>query len=1151
MYIDAAYTQILMFIPQAIARACQVGKVQVLKLLVSTVEDSTPVTWLPQTMATLEQKGVCHENTPALMAVARYAYNLDQMLSLSTIVRLAETYPKASLHLLDEFCHQSKSSEHFMKSGLALIHIPPRWVANSIFTHVDLTNNLLTFLPEELFQLSHLKGLKVSHNCLESIPSILKWNCPQLRDLDLSYNRLVDVPYSILEGKNRSETIRGRRYTYSPSSKPEQQKHETAAQRILKLTGYNLYPCIHSISRVNITHNPSLRQLPEWVCLLPHLTLLEMQNLPKLTTITPHLSHCRFLCIVKVDVDNLVSPPPEEAQRGTRAIMAYLRCKLKGCTPYRHVRMVLIGEHGSGKSTLFTHLMGWKPNGGPVMPHMEVASFKFQPKGRLTKDPKLTFHVMKFAGDDVYRCTHQCFLTHRSIYLCLWDVTKGEEGLRALCSWLRSIQACAPGSPTFLIGTHRDRRPTLSGETIRLWEEEIFGDVTQLSNRPYAAKYGLPPILKTVLIDCTNKDGVDRLMTDVYDMALQMRHYRTKATLLEDMVPQSYQNLQGLVELKMKGMRRDRRMAPVLRHEEFVDYIRSLTICSENLEEDQEELALATRFLHEAGTIVHFQSQILGMSDLYFLDPQWLFNTLAKVIKARLNTHSPMATIQGGELPQLFERAEVPQQFYNSFLGFMESFDILVSLDMEKNNFLIPSLLPDSPPPHYPSYDPTDDCWSTQYIQMDYLPNGFFPRLLARVLIYIRQLSGQLLAVGSTPLITGGDYPDGGFLSVVSNAYSSFVRSFTLDRLGYVCEDELGAMNDEGSLRDKIWALSNTAMTNSLVRQRALTEKLVSLSQPILRSRSRTTTSDVISEQDPSNLMSHVDNFASYVFWKKGIFVEFPCGTKFWLEACDSAVAVVIYGALVPRVKVLSFITSCLDVLVEECYAGLEVASYSPCPSCLKRFWNKSRGRVRSPSFLMSSVEIEKSHSHLVLDEFNDKAVFTRDQDASSELRRYSFSGSSLRISRSESPSPPRDAIEPEVVVLEKDVTLFPLPTAILQSMKSDVISCPRCELSINLRSISPHVLLVDFSDKFLVDPKQLQFTKDEASELGRGGFAKVCVVLQDVYSSLASYPAFPTPRFLSLFHTASDKNLGVGKAGYEARNGRSAFHEYICLVLF
>ena len=50
----------------------------------------------------------------------------------------------------------------------------------------------------------------------------------------------------------------------------------------------------------------------------------------------------------------------------------------------------------------------------------------------------------------------------------------------------------------------------------------------------------------------------------------------------------------------------------------------------------------------------------------------------------------------------------------------------------------------------------------------------------------------------------------------------------------------------------------------------------------------------------------------------------------------------------------------------------------------------------------------------------------------------------------------------------------------------------------------------------------------------------------------VASYPAFPIPRFLSLapiFHTASDKNLGIGKAGYEA-NMYVCMYMYVCLLV-
>jgi len=416
---------------QVLEAACREGKVQVVKLLLGTMEGSNPVTWLAHAMTSLEMAGLSSAKTPALMAIAWFAYNLDHTLTMSTIVRLAEKYPKASLHLLDTFCQQGSSAEHLVKSGVALIFLPPSWVTSSCFTHINISNNLLLCLPEELFQMSSLRLLNASHNCIESIPSILKWNCPYLRDLDLSHNRLHNVPYCILEGRNRTaDSHREREMEKNLPSKEEQRRQITATQRVLRLTGYNLYPCIRSVSRVNISSNPSLSQIPEWVCLLPSLTLLEALGLPKLTTITPYLAHCRFLCVLRVDTDSLVSPPPEEANRGTRVIMAYLRCKLRGSTPYRHLKLVLMGEAGSGKSTLFKQLINSRQSNGSPSPHLKEATFEFPPRLRVRKDrPKVTFHMIDFVGSEIYRSVPDVLglVMHNSVWVGtqqrLWSTT--------------------------------------------------------------------------------------------------------------------------------------------------------------------------------------------------------------------------------------------------------------------------------------------------------------------------------------------------------------------------------------------------------------------------------------------------------------------------------------------------------------------------------------------------------------------------------------------------------------------------------------------------------------------------------------------------------------------------------------------------------
>ena len=52
----------------------------------------------------------------------------------------------------------------------------------------------------------------------------------------------------------------------------------------------------------------------------------------------------------------------------------------------------------------------------------------------------VTFYTWDFGGQEEYYVTHQCFLSTRSLYLVVWDVEKGEEGVEELGPWLHNIQ---------------------------------------------------------------------------------------------------------------------------------------------------------------------------------------------------------------------------------------------------------------------------------------------------------------------------------------------------------------------------------------------------------------------------------------------------------------------------------------------------------------------------------------------------------------------------------------------------------------------------------------------------------------------------------------------------------------------------------------
>ncbi len=569
--------------------------------------------------------------------------------------------------------------------------------------------------------------------------------------------------------------------------------------------------------------------------------------------------------------------------------------------------------------------------------------------------------------------------------------------------------------------------------------------------------------------------------------------------MLEEMLPRSYQELQSLIEVKVRSLRREGGQAPVLRHEEFVSYVRSLTLHSPNdIEQDDEEFSLACHFLHEAGVIVHYKSSTPSISDLYCLDPQWLFDTLASVVQAvtRRNGGSIQPTISSEELPSIFKRAKVPGHLYSSFLSMMESLDIIVSLDFEKKTYLFPTLLPSTPSEEYPEYNfSCHDNQVCQYIQLDYIPPALFPQLLSRILLYIRQLSGQLLSVAAGHFqeeiesMAGSLSPRFASMQSGSSSMLRLSHAYHVDHHGYMTQDD--SVSNESTLRSQLWSLSATNVAGTPrpnSRHRSLTAKLVNLSQPLLQNRARSP-----SVAGSSSCLSHSDNFSNYTFWQNGLYTEFPCGTRFWLELCDSAISIVIEGDLVPRVKTLSFLSSCVGALVEESYAGLHFVSYSPCPSCLKDFWPNFQ---TGPRFATSVLEVSQT---LTLNEFSEKAEYTRRASVTTGQPR-TFGGSDFSLTNSPPPQDtPHNEDLPFIAILDNRVALFPLETTVQQSILASTVLCPKCQERISLQMLSPHVLLVDFKDKFLLNARKLDFSEADSSKLGGGGFGKVSQCLPNM----------------------------------------------------
>ena len=150
---------------------------------------------------------------------------------------------------------------------------------------------LLQQARNQRVQLTVLTTLNLSLSNLEQYPSILRWNCPKLRDLNLSHNKLLDSSEKLLKQMRRANV------DYMADSAD---RHSQPQQKLLQLTGHNLYPCVYSLKTVDLSHNSRLSQLPDWVCVLPNLALLNLQGLPKLKQLPHQLAIWSSLAIIRM-----------------------------------------------------------------------------------------------------------------------------------------------------------------------------------------------------------------------------------------------------------------------------------------------------------------------------------------------------------------------------------------------------------------------------------------------------------------------------------------------------------------------------------------------------------------------------------------------------------------------------------------------------------------------------------------------------------------------------------------------------------------------------------------------------------------------------------------------------------------------------------
>ena len=175
---------------------------------------------------------------------------------------------------------------------------------------------------------------------------------------------------------------------------------------------------------------------------------------------------------------------------------------------------------------------------------------------------------------------------------------------------------------------------------------------------------------------------------------------------------------------------------------EWKEYEKWAQICDVELD----QLQLATEFLSDIGTLIHFNDARGNLKDLVILNPQWLADVMSCLITTKHN-FAKDGLLPRNAIRQIF--SAYPKKHHEQFLVLLENFSILNPLEREFNGqscFLVPSLLPEQTPSseiakHWPTITPVHFIEYGRVREFSFLPLGLFARMMISVL-HIEKVSG-------------------------------------------------------------------------------------------------------------------------------------------------------------------------------------------------------------------------------------------------------------------------------------------------------------------------------------------------------------------------------------------------------------------------
>ena len=566
-------------------------------------------------------------------------------------------------------------------SNLNLSELDIKWISNltkhMVVKQLSLSQNQLSVLP--ISTTSHLRKctkLDLHQNNIENIPaSILE--LPMIKELNLSLNKISELP--------------------SVSWSASLVQLNLSRNELKTLPNCATELCTDSMAVLRLEHN-QLKTVPECVSFLYNLNTLDISHNPEIHVLPIHLGRLKKLKQLNlIGLHHLYDPPPSICESSATCI-SYLRSQFRRQNKYYRMKLMLVGKESVGKTTMVACLQDKQHPGGSTV-GVDIGKWSYQP--RFSFKPRFFFSVWDFAGQEEYYATHQVFLSKRSLYLAVWNIEEGKEGIAELKPWLNNIILRAPKSQIIIVGTHLDLLTAQLGKeqaSVRCDEYKAY--LYQVIGRDFIEKN----VAKVMFVGLKGKrENVTELKKEIYTTAGSYKIDKHEdATELKNESPENDDHLMGSSIPASYEMVDDKLLKlpdPGILHAiEFKEMVRNLG--QPDLQHDSEIRAL-TLFLHDVGSLLHFDDHRHNLDDLYFAKPQWLSKLMSNVIKKEKRTkYVKDGKILRSDFKQLFKQAGTGnfEEHLEQYLVLFNRFEIALPLDKQGDLLLIPCFLPSKRP---------------------------------------------------------------------------------------------------------------------------------------------------------------------------------------------------------------------------------------------------------------------------------------------------------------------------------------------------------------------------------------------------------------------------------------------------------------------